>query len=200
MPIREGKMIGPTTWRKVCHGVAPRSRAASSSRLSKRLKIANMINSPNGQRPRQMRAEAGCEKSHGRRVGSSLSHVRSIGFHGVVDKAKLERDAERRHDGGNDEARDGDVEQNRLAEKLLAVGEAGKDRNDDRRGTSRSGPRIDRAPERAADVDDAAACQQVREPVQREAVAAERSGRPPGPGTTGRRSRSSGRRETGHRR
>ena len=30
MPTSDGAMIGSTTWRNVCHGVAPRSRAASS--------------------------------------------------------------------------------------------------------------------------------------------------------------------------
>src|ERR1700724_906333 len=48
MPTTDGRMIGSTTWRKVCHGVAPRSRAASSSRPSKRLKIAKMRRRPNG--------------------------------------------------------------------------------------------------------------------------------------------------------
>ena len=43
-----GKRIGSTTSRSVCHGLAPRSRAASSYARLNRLNTANMINSPNG--------------------------------------------------------------------------------------------------------------------------------------------------------
>src|SRR3712207_6561507 len=47
-PAREGAMIGTRTWAKVCQDEAPRSRAASSYELLKRLKMANMISTPNG--------------------------------------------------------------------------------------------------------------------------------------------------------
>src|SRR5579859_1260266 len=48
IPTMPGATIGSTTCRNTCHGLAPRSRAASSHRRSKRFSTANMISSPNG--------------------------------------------------------------------------------------------------------------------------------------------------------
>ena len=43
-----GSSMGSSTHHRVCRLVAPRSRAASSYSLLKRLRTANMISSPNG--------------------------------------------------------------------------------------------------------------------------------------------------------
>jgi len=130
-----------------------------------------------GQRPGQLRAQAGAEQAHRRREG--LQQRGRVGLQQRlqpgVEQPEHQPDAERDDDRGHDQAGHDDVEQHRAAGQLLAVGQAGQQRQPHGE-HHHHGAQRQRAPQGRADVDDADALPELAEPVQR--GAAHREGQP----------------------